>query len=160
MGLDVMNTLLRGDVAAAERVAGVSIPAGWPVELKDMLRVQSQRMRRDPSTQPWLGRMMVLRADGRTVVGNAGFHMAPDARGVVEIGYSVQPQHRRRGYAQEAVEALLAWAEREHGIRRFAASVSPRNEPSLGLVRKVGFVEVGRHWDPIDGEELVFELRR
>lgn len=128
--------------------------------MQDMFVVQSERMRRDPTMQQWLARIMVLRGDGRTVVGNAGFHMAPDARGCVEIGYSVEPRHRRRGYAQEAVEALLSWAEREHGIRRFVASVSPRNEASLGLVRKLGFLEIGRHWDPLDGEELVFELRR
>ena len=52
---------------------------------------------------------------------------------------------------------LLDWARAE-GIHRFVASVGPGNEPSLAIVRRLGFVEVGRHWDDEDGEELEFEL--
>ena len=50
------------------------------------------------------------------------------------------------GIAQEAVEALFAWAEREHGIRHFVASVGPWKKPSLGLVRKPGFVQTEYRW--------------
>jgi RimJ/RimL family protein N-acetyltransferase len=32
------------------------------------------------------------------------------------------------------------------------------NEPSLAIARRFGFVEIGRHWDDEDGEELEFEL--
>jgi len=38
--------------------------------------------------------------------------------------------------------------------------VAPNNEPSLGLIRKLGFVQTGVQWDEIDGQELVFELQR
>jgi RimJ/RimL family protein N-acetyltransferase len=54
---------------------------------------------------------------------------------------------------------LVGWAHREHGIRRFLFSISPDNEPSLAIARRLGFSEVGRHWDDEDGEELEFELR-
>ena len=53
---------------------------------------------------------------------------------------------------------MIDWAHDQHGIRTFIVSVSPENEPSLALARKMGFVEVGRHWDEEDGEELEFEL--
>ena len=55
------------------------------------------------------------------------------------------------------MRALIAAAETQ-GVRRFVASVGPENEPSLAIVRRLGFVEVGRHWDDQDGEELEFEL--
>jgi GNAT superfamily N-acetyltransferase len=93
-----------------------------------------------------------------TLVGRIGFHAPPDARGALEIGYAVEPAHRRRGYATEAVAAMLAWAEREHAIRHFVASVSPTNVPSLAVVKKFGFTQTGTQWDDEDGEELVFEL--
>ena len=67
---------------------------------------------------------------------------------------------RRRGYATEAVEGILAWARDERGVRQFVASISPGNVPSLALVRRLGFRETGRQWDDEDGEELVFELAR
>jgi RimJ/RimL family protein N-acetyltransferase len=39
-----------------------------------------------------------------------------------------------------------------------ASSISPRNEPSLALARKLGFEQVGEQFDEEDGLELVFEL--
>jgi len=70
----------------------------------------------------------------------------------------VFPEYRRRGYAREAVLAMLRWAQRDPGVRRFRASVSPENLPSRNLVAGLGFVEVGTQWDEEDGEEIVFEL--
>ena len=69
------------------------------------------------------------------------------------------PDCRRRGYATEAVRALLAWAEQQ-GTHHFIASIAPDNAASLALVRRLGFQETGRHWDDEDGEELEFELLR
>ena len=96
------------------------------------------------------------------MIGNVGFHGEPgvnaaDAERALEIGYSIQPEHRRRGYATEAVEGMLAWA-RGQGIRHFVASVAPDNAPSLAIIRKLGFVRTGEHIDPEDGLEHVFEL--
>ncbi len=47
---------------------------------------------------------------------------------------------------------------RDAGIRVFVASITPDNEPSLAIVRKLGFVHVGEHWDDEDGRELEFRL--
>jgi RimJ/RimL family protein N-acetyltransferase len=51
----------------------------------------------------------------------------------------------------------LGWA-REQGVHRFRASIAPANDPSLAVIRRFGFREVGLRMDEIDGEELVFEL--
>jgi RimJ/RimL family protein N-acetyltransferase len=114
-------------------------------------------VRAHPDALPWLTRLLVLRAE-HAAVGHAGFHEPPGARGWAEVGYTVFPDHRRRGYAEESVRGLFDWARTEHGVRRFRASVGPWNEPSLGLVRKLGFVQVGVQVDEVDGEELVFEV--
>ena len=53
----------------------------------------------------------------------------------------------------------MDWARDRHGITRFVASVAPTNEPSLAIVRGLGFVDTGRHWDDEDGLELEFELQ-
>ncbi len=97
------------------------------------------------------------------MVGHAGFHGPPGVNGLrkreaVELGYTVFPPFRGRGYATEAASALLAWARKEHGVSRFVASVAPGNDPPLAIVRKLGFVQTGERWDDEDGVELVFEL--
>jgi RimJ/RimL family protein N-acetyltransferase len=156
-----MEAVLAEDLAGAEVASGASIPPGWPDEHDErFLRMRLRQMTEDPAHGPWLARVMVQRAPGSPMVGHIGFHGKPDARGMVEVGYTVFPEHRRRGYAFEAVQALFAWARREHGISIFRASVGPTNEPSLRLVEKLGMRQVGRHWDEIDGEEMEFELER
>lgn len=150
---------LEGRRAEAAAVIGAELPADWPGDGARVLRRRLRQLEADPAVQPWLLRAIVLRQP-RRMVGHIGFHEPPDAAGRVEVGYAVQPADRRRGYALEAVQAMLGWAGREHGVRRFVASISPGNGPSLALVRKLGFEQVGTQWDADDGEELVFELDR
>jgi RimJ/RimL family protein N-acetyltransferase len=115
-------------------------------------------MRLDPSSQPWLLRAMVLRNGTRPMIGHIGFH-GPPIEGAAEIGYTVFPEHRRRGYAREAVLTLMHWSREAHGVQRFIVSISPDNAPSLALASAMGFVRTGEQMDEVDGLEYVFELR-
>ena len=157
--LDFLEAVLEGDVARGEAILGHRLPPAWSGSVARTLRRRAAQLRRDPTQAQWLLRAPVLR-DAGLVVGHVGFHGPPDRKGMVEVGYSVLPEYRRRGFAREAVESLLDWAGRVHGITLFRASVAPRNEPSLRLVRSLGFAQTGVRWDEDDGEELVFELVR
>ena len=159
----MLAALLEGTRADFERLGGFVVPDDWPDDHdRRFLRFRLRQMREEPERERWLVRAVVLRGDERPMIGHVGFHgppgvnslKAPDA---VEIGYTIFGDHRRRGYAGEAVRGLLDWA-RAQGIDHFVASVGPQNEPSLAIVRRLGFREVGRHWDDEDGEELEFEL--
>lgn len=152
-----MAAVIERDFARAETEAGVPLPEFFREEAFGHLKYRLGMVRANPDALPWLTRLLVLRAE-RAAVGHAGFHEPPGDRGWAEVGYTVFPEHRRRGYAEEAVRGLFDWALREHGVRRFRASVGPWNEPSLALVRKLGCVQVGAQVDEIDGEELVFEV--
>jgi ribosomal-protein-alanine N-acetyltransferase len=160
LSAEFMHASLAGDVRAAATLLDAALPADWPGEAEHVLRLRVQQLATDPHSQPWLLRAIVLRQPGRLMVGRIGFHAPPDERGAVEVGYAIEDGYRRRGYANEAVEAVFDWASSEHGIRRFIASVGPNNEPSLRLVQKLGFSRVGSQWDDVDGEEWVFELNR
>lgn len=159
----VLDDLVEGRRERAATAIGVEIPAWWPDE-HDLrfLRYRRDQAARDPSVGEWLVRAVVLREPGE-MIGHAGFHGPPGVNalrdpGAVELGYTVFPERRGRGYATEAVRGLTRWAGEEHGIRAFVASVAPGNEPSLAIVRKLGFVHVGEHWDEEDGRELEFRL--
>jgi RimJ/RimL family protein N-acetyltransferase len=153
----VLEALDRQDLAAASAALGLALPDAF--REKDVLwRLRLEQLTEDAGCAPWLVRAVVADEDGRgpLVVGHAGFHGPPDAHGMVEIGYSIVPEQRRRGYARAAVAELLAYA-REHGARVARASVSPHNTPSLALIEQFGFAHVGEQIDEIDGLEVVFE---
>jgi [ribosomal protein S5]-alanine N-acetyltransferase len=162
---EVIDELLAGRGEEAGALAGIQVPDGWPDEHDHrFLRLRADQTRKDPAWEQWLVRALALREPGRPMVGHAGFHGPPGINGshavdAVEVGYTVFEGFRGRGYATEAARALIAWAQAEHGVHRFIASVAPDNVPSLALVRRLGFVQTGSQWDEEDGEELVFELR-
>ena len=110
-----------------------------------------------PDHAPWLLRAIVLRQGDQPAIGHINFHGPPDEGGVPEVGYSLLPEFRGKGYAVEAVRGLFDWAHGEHGVSRFRASIAPDNERSQNLVAKLGFTKVGEQWDEEDGLEWVFE---
>jgi ribosomal-protein-alanine N-acetyltransferase len=150
---EALEALVRGDLGAASRAAGVTLPAAF---LKDerLWRMRLEQLIAAPETAGWLLRAVV--AESGAVVGYVGFHGPPDPDGMVEIGYTILREYRRRGHARAAADALLTYA-RDHGAVTARASVSPDNDASLSLVRSSGFVHVGEQWDEEDGLELVFE---
>ncbi len=154
---ELIEALLAGRRAEAGAIAGFPLPDGWPEPGDErFLRLRLDQMRGDPASRPWLLRAMVLHRTG-TMVGYINFH-GPPADGAAELGYTVLPTHRRRGYAREAIRGMMRWATREHGVRRFVVSIAPDNQASLALAAGLGFRQTGSHIDPEDGLELVFEL--
>jgi RimJ/RimL family protein N-acetyltransferase len=155
--LDVIEALLTGDLASAERRLDVTFPQDdWLPGAAHMLRFRRDDLTRDPSVQPWIARAIVL--PDRRMAGYAGFHGPPDTHGVCELGYTVFEAFRRRGIASQAALCLMRWARDEHGIRRFRVSISPDNAPSLAMAEKLGFARTGERIDEIDGLEWIFEL--
>ena len=161
MGPRVVDACLAGDLVEAGRLLGVAVPAELLEQPAGLVYGKAQ-LDADPDYLPWSGRAMILAGSG-AMVGHVRFHSRPDpedlrryARDAVELAYTVFEAHRRHGYASEAVGAAMDWAQDNFGIRRFVASVSPRNVASLGLVARLGFSRVGEQIDEVDGIEHVF----
>jgi RimJ/RimL family protein N-acetyltransferase len=80
-----------------------------------------------------LGRAIVLAnpEQVRRVIGTIGFHGPPDERGRLEVSCRIHPAHRSRGYAAEALGALLDWATARYGVNRFLVALPSRRERRL-----------------------------
>jgi len=155
LGDEVYGLLEGGDLAEASLRAGIGLPPEFVTSESWLWPVFRAKIAADPSAEPLVVRAIVDRQTG-LVVGHAGFHAPPDAQGMVEIGYLVLEAYRRQGYATSTVAVLLREAA-SRGARIVRASVSPQNEASLFVVRRLGFVEVGQQIDDEDGLEIVFE---
>lgn len=57
----------------------------------------------------------------------------------MEIGYAIAPGYKRRGYAYEALSALLNYLLHDLNLDMVIAGAFPDNIPSLRLIEKLGF---------------------
>ena len=162
LSLRQLDSLAVADGASVGADLRAILPVPWLDEVRWLAGVRAQQVRLRPDDAPWLLRPILLHAtDGAPrAIGYLNFHAGPDERGMVEVGYTLLPEARGKGYAIEAVRAAVDWATSVHGVQRVRASIAPDNERSINLVTKLGFVHTGEQWDKEDGLELVFELER
>ena len=155
----VFAALAAGDLPAAQAVSPVPLSeflAG--PENRGVWERRRDQVEQDPAEAGWVTGV-IWDERRQLAVGRAGFHSRPDAAGLVEIGYAVDPAYRRQGYARAAFEALLARAAADPGVRTVRVTISPDNVASLGLVAQYGFTEVGEQWDDEDGLEIIYEKK-
>ncbi len=129
-----------GMVAAGD-LSALSPAAGWPhADTADAMRMYATSGSDDVP-----GVWVVALRDTEQVIGDCGWYGPPGAGGEVEIGYGMSPAFRGRGYATEAVRALLGWVTAYPGVRRVVASTEVTNTPSRRLLERLRFTvtEVG-----------------
>ena len=131
--------MIRGDTENAGRLAGATFPPGWPerVEAREGLSWHLRHLVGDAAQHAWRIRVIVERDSG-IVVGSINLKGPPDAHGDVEVGWGVNDDRQRRGYALEATTAVLTWAAAQPGVRRFSATIPVANVPSQELAKKLG----------------------
>ena len=104
---EALTALAAGDLAAATELTG--LPLTPYVVTEDRIGVWQRRavqVVEAPEDQPWVTGVLVDE-DSAQVVGAAGFHARPDETGMVEVGYGIDPAHRRRGYARAALLLMI-----------------------------------------------------
>ena len=62
---------------------------------------------------------------------------------IIELGYTFSYRYHRRGYAFEALTALIDQLHRMAPDRAFISFVEPQNTASMGLLRKLGYRDMG-----------------
>jgi RimJ/RimL family protein N-acetyltransferase/dihydrofolate reductase len=75
--------------------------------------------------------------DSAKLIGDLGVHFAEDGH-QAEIGFTLDPDSQGCGYGTEAVAGVLDYLFVQLRKHRVSASVDPRNQPSLRLLRRVG----------------------
>lgn len=72
------------------------------------------------------------------IIGKAGAWRLP------EVGFILHPDYWGKGYAREALAAVLGHLFTTHPLDHLVAEADPRNIASLGLLTRLGFAETHR----------------
>ena len=144
--LESLHAEAAHDWAAMARSIGAAAPAQWPPDLydDDAVAWSIDVLDSGAARAPWTGYYFTLKTnDAPLLIGAGGFNTPPDAEGRVELGYSVLEAHRRKGYAHEAVEGLVACAFAAPEVSAVIAHTLPDLVASIGVLDKSGFRLVG-----------------
>lgn len=137
---------------------------GWDRTDVEGVRAEIEQMaHRAPGAPGGWVQLSVEERDTGRLVGDVGISPAEDEPGVIKIGYTMTPEVQGRGYATEAVRALITYAFDTLGVDVVRAYASALNLPSIKLAKKVGMrlietIERGqgdRKWHVVR-----YELRR
>jgi [ribosomal protein S5]-alanine N-acetyltransferase len=126
---------------------GVSIPDGWPAHPRAYPHLL-KLLDRQP-TRPWSGWWLYLfiHTGERALVGCGGFRDAPDAQGVVELGFEIAPAYRDHGFGSEAVSALIRYAFTRPGVAVVEALSLPKGDPRTRAFEAAGMRPAGERMD-------------
>lgn len=86
----------------------------------------------------------LLDKHGNRVIGRCDFHTWVPSHKRAEVGYTMTSEaHKNKGLMIEALRAVLSFGFEQMGLYRIEAMASPRNVPSLQLLKRYGFQKEG-----------------
>ena len=85
----------------------------------------------------WYQLVIVLKSENK-LIGDIGIHFLAGDEKQVEIGCTLNKKYRKKGYAFEAMGAILNYLFYELNKHRVIASIDPRNNASMALVERLG----------------------
>jgi RimJ/RimL family protein N-acetyltransferase len=150
LGAEIPTKSLRLVLQTREETLA-AIDAMSPADRAEVSPDWLARVRASTGPDPWaLGFAVVHRASA-TVIGKCGYKGPPDPDGTVEIAYGIDPDHREKGFATEAAEALVRYAFGDARVRVVRAHTIEQANASARVLTKCGFDSVGEVIDPEDG---------
>lgn len=129
--------------------------SGWSEDFPDADSAEQAPWALDGLPDPFGFRLLVERSS-KLVVGSVGLDGRP-SNAQAELFFALVPSRRGRGYATEAVRALVAHAFEASEVAEVFAMVELANAPSLGVLERAGFAHNG--FEAVDGV-TIFEVRR
>jgi ribosomal-protein-alanine N-acetyltransferase len=100
------------------------------------------------------------------IIGGCGFHTWYLEHQRAEIGYDLRDDsYKRKGLMSQAMKAVVDYGFNVMELNRVEACIGPRNEASIALVKKFGFVQEGHlreHYKKAEviEDSLIFSLLR
>ena len=136
---------------------GFTNPYKHLIEGPSPLRFRIPRVKADP-TFAEIGLILAVEKNSKEIIGSAGFHDFPNDVGMIEIGFGVVPEKQNQGFGKELLHGMWRMICKLPEVKILRYTVSPTNAPSVHIIKKLGFLEVGEQIDDEDGVELIFEL--
>ena len=148
--LITLRDFRREDVDAAHAVVGDDKVTQWlsfdtrsRAETSTMIEGAVERAQVEPRTEFYLA---VTLPDG-DLIGFARLALGGVRAG--KLGYAIRADQWGKGYATDAARTLIGYGFAQLSLHRISAAIGPDNDPSIAIVRRLGFQYEGRIRDHV-----------
>lgn len=152
LSIDLVRKRLQTDTFRFEvaQIGTVSFGPAWPGDALGMF----SSLAAGP-VDPIVHSYVAIERDTLAAVGQLGATSEVDENGAIEIGYGFAVQGR--GFASEAVEALVTNLLSSASIVAITANTAVNNVASQRVLEKTGFRKTGTSFNEQDGDLLVWQ---
>jgi ribosomal-protein-alanine N-acetyltransferase len=139
--IQVCRNLLNNDFSDLE-IWNFKKGKSWPDTdvLETLPRIINNLTKVDAPTgyESW----MIIKKDTFEIIGDLGFKGFNNDAKNIDLGYGIIKEERRKGYAEEAVSAIIKWAFSNEIIKEITANCLTENINSINLLNKFNFAQV------------------
>jgi RimJ/RimL family protein N-acetyltransferase len=143
---------------AGRDLAGILFAPGYPspfsLEVMDLL-AGPRAAKVGAGFRSWF----VVRSDDDVVVGEIGYGF-DDASGLATVGYSIVEPCWGRGYASDALQALVARLRADPHVRRVEGRAPVAHVASRRVMEKAGLLFFDQRLEEVDGELVELAIHR
>jgi RimJ/RimL family protein N-acetyltransferase len=106
---------------------------------------------------------VIIKKESDELIGDIGIHFLDADKKQVELGYTLDKNHQGKGYATEALAAIINCLFNELNKCQIETAIDPKNIKSIELVERLGFrKEAHRNENILPngawGGDLVYEI--
>lgn len=114
----------------------------YPVESKERILKGIRRWKDEYSDKSQV-RWGIARKEDDIIIGTCCLGDFDEESKRCEIGYHLAHQQWNKGYMTEALKAMVCFGFEDNDLNRIEAFVTPGNEGSTAVLKKIGFIEEG-----------------
>jgi RimJ/RimL family protein N-acetyltransferase len=112
---------------------------GWiPKTIEDVDEFIAKNPAKFNLPETWF-QLVIIEKESEKLIGDVGVHFFGEENMQVELGCTLDANFQRKGYATEALTAIIDFLFNELKKHRIIGSVDPRNKPSLAMMDRLGF---------------------
>lgn len=102
-------------------------------------RLKQSRIEAEPASLLYNTYFIIILKEAGCAIGSISLKGNPDAEGLVEVGYAIDPEFRNQGYMREALEGFLEAIMQIKEVSGVNACTSIDNLPSQKVLQACGF---------------------
>ncbi|WP_456274855.1 GNAT family N-acetyltransferase [Bacillus sp. AK031] len=110
---------------------------------EEALSFVKSQMNNNPDIAGTWFQFAIALAETNQLIGDCALHTPSVEPRIVEIGYTLSPEYQGKGYASEAVRALLHYIFQSLGKHKVTAFSDVRNKKSIAVLERAGMRREG-----------------